>query len=184
MSSLPVFDGERLKPRHAVLRSFLVAEEHGYMVMPGGLTRVGAVDDQLIVTSQAGGISKDTWVLATEPEKQASLLSERPQAPYVPERDGAVPGRVADNMFWTGRYAERAEFLSRLLRLTLLRKSARLHANEPHVITAGRQAHGEQVLEGDSSEGMHASLLYNMSTAVQDFYTDLNNLGLEVGHLR
>jgi len=35
------------------------------------------------------------------------------------------------------------------------------------------------VLEGDSSEGMHASLLYNMSTAVQDFYTDLNNLGID-----
>ncbi|MEJ2323150.1 MAG: circularly permuted type 2 ATP-grasp protein [Gammaproteobacteria bacterium] len=118
-SSLPVVDGQRLKPRHAVLRSFLVAEEHGYLAMPGGLTRVGAGDKQLIVTSQAGGISKDTWVLATEPEKQVSLLSERPQAPFVPERGGAVPGRVADNMFWTGRYAERAEFLSRLLRLTL-----------------------------------------------------------------
>ncbi|MGD8235494.1 MAG: circularly permuted type 2 ATP-grasp protein [Chromatiales bacterium] len=119
MSSLPVFDGDRLKPRHAVLRAFLVAEEHGYMVMPGGLTRVGSSDDQLIVTSQAGGISKDTWVLATEPEKQASLLGERQHAVYVPERNGAVPGRVADNMFWTGRYAERAEFVSRLLRLTL-----------------------------------------------------------------
>ena len=119
VSSLPVFDGERLKSRHAVLRAFLVAEEHGYMVMPGGLTRVGSSDDQLIITSQAGGISKDTWVLATEPEKQVSLLSERQHAVYVPERDGAVPGRVADNMFWTGRYAERGEFISRLLRLTL-----------------------------------------------------------------
>lgn len=43
----------------------------------------------------------------------------------------------------------------------------------------GFDTHGEQVLEGDSSEGMHASLLYNMSTAVQDFYTDLNNLGID-----
>lgn len=43
----------------------------------------------------------------------------------------------------------------------------------------GFDTHGEQVLEGDSSEGLHASLLYNMSTAVQDFYTDLNNLGID-----
>ncbi len=43
----------------------------------------------------------------------------------------------------------------------------------------GFDTHGEQVLEGDSSEGLHASLLYNMSTAVQDFYTDLKNLGID-----
>ncbi len=43
----------------------------------------------------------------------------------------------------------------------------------------GFDTHGEQVDEGDSSVGMHASLLYNMSTAVQDFYTDLNNLGID-----
>lgn len=43
----------------------------------------------------------------------------------------------------------------------------------------GFDTHGEQVLEGDSSEGLHASLLYNMSTAVQDFYADLKNLGID-----
>lgn len=44
----------------------------------------------------------------------------------------------------------------------------------------GFDTHGEQVDEGDSSHGMHASLLYNMSTAVQDFYRDLAARGL--GH--
>jgi uncharacterized protein (DUF1501 family) len=43
----------------------------------------------------------------------------------------------------------------------------------------GFDTHGEQVLEGESSEGLHASLLYNMSTAVQDFYEDLKNLGID-----
>jgi uncharacterized protein (DUF1501 family) len=43
----------------------------------------------------------------------------------------------------------------------------------------GFDTHGEQVIEGDSSEGLHASLLYNMSTAIQDFYTDLGNQGLD-----
>jgi uncharacterized protein (DUF1501 family) len=43
----------------------------------------------------------------------------------------------------------------------------------------GFDTHGEQVLEGESSEGLHASLLYNMSTAVQDFYQDLANQGMD-----
>ena len=43
----------------------------------------------------------------------------------------------------------------------------------------GFDTHGEQVEEYDSSLGTHAELLYNMSTAVQDFYTDLKNRGIE-----
>lgn len=119
MSTVPVLARDGLKPRHTVLRSFLVSDEHDYMVMPGGLTRVSSEDNKLVVSNQAGGISKDTWVLATEPEKFVSLLSERRQARLAPDRGGEVPGRVADNMFWVGRYAERAEFNSRLLRLAL-----------------------------------------------------------------
>jgi uncharacterized alpha-E superfamily protein len=119
MSTVPVLVKDGLRPRHTVLRSFLVADEHDYMVMPGGLTRVSSEENKLVVSNQAGGISKDTWVLATEPEKFVSLLSERRQARLAPDRGGEVPGRVADNMFWVGRYAERAEFNSRLLRLTL-----------------------------------------------------------------
>ncbi len=119
MSTVPVLGKDGLKPRHSVLRSFLVAGEHDYMVMPGGLTRVASGDSNLVVSNQAGGTSKDTWVLASEPEKYVSLLTDRRQARLAPDKGGEVPGRVADNMFWVGRYAERAEFCSRLLRLTL-----------------------------------------------------------------
>lgn len=43
----------------------------------------------------------------------------------------------------------------------------------------GFDTHGEQVLQDEPSEGLHASLLYNMSTAVQDFYSDLKHLGID-----
>ncbi len=119
MSTVPILASEGLKARHSVLRSFLVADEHDYMVMPGGLTRVASDESKLVVSNQAGGINKDTWVLATEPEKYVSLLSERRQARLAPDKGGEVPGRVADNMFWAGRYTERAEFSSRILRLIL-----------------------------------------------------------------
>lgn len=42
----------------------------------------------------------------------------------------------------------------------------------------GFDTHGEQVEEYDSSLGMHAALLYNMSTAIQDFYSDLESRGI------
>jgi uncharacterized circularly permuted ATP-grasp superfamily protein/uncharacterized alpha-E superfamily protein len=119
MSTVPVLSKQGLEARRTVLRSFLVADEQDYLAMPGGLTRVAADPDSLLVSSQSGALSKDTWVLATEPEKHVSLLGEaRPeQSPY--ELDAELPGRVADNLYWVGRYAERAEFNSRLMRLTL-----------------------------------------------------------------
>ncbi len=119
MSTAPVLVEDGVEPRRSVLRSFLVADEHEYHAMPGGLTRVSADADRLVVSNQAGGASKDTWVLATEPERHTSLWLESRQARHVFTTSGELPGRVADNLYWLGRYAERAEFTSRLLRLTL-----------------------------------------------------------------
>jgi uncharacterized circularly permuted ATP-grasp superfamily protein/uncharacterized alpha-E superfamily protein len=119
MSTAPVLVEDGVEPRRSVLRSFLVADEHEYHAMPGGLTRVSADPDRLVVSNQAGGVSKDTWVLATEPERHTSLWLESRQARHVFTTSGELPGRVADNLYWLGRYAERAEFTSRLLRLTL-----------------------------------------------------------------
>ncbi len=119
MSTVPVLMEDGVEPRRSVLRSFLVADEHEYHAMPGGLTRVSADADRLLVSNQAGGASKDTWVLATEPERHTSLWLESRQARHVFTTSGELPGRVADNLYWLGRYAERAEFTSRLLRLAL-----------------------------------------------------------------
>lgn len=119
LSTAPVLLEGRVEPRRSVLRSFLVADEHEYHAMPGGLARVSAHVDKLVVSNHAGGASKDTWVLATEPERQTSLWLESRQARHVFTTSGELPGRVADNLYWLGRYAERAEFTSRLLRLTL-----------------------------------------------------------------
>ena len=121
LSTTPVLVEGSLQPRPMVLRSFLVARDESYVVMPGGLTRVSPSLDTWVVSNQRGGISKDTWVLASEPEKEASLLAPAGR-PVVPTRTGGeVPGRVADNLFWLGRYVERAEGTARLLRAVLVR---------------------------------------------------------------
>jgi uncharacterized circularly permuted ATP-grasp superfamily protein/uncharacterized alpha-E superfamily protein len=119
MSTVPVLVDHGVEPRRSVLRSFLVADEHEFQAMPGGLTRVSLDADKMVVSNQAGGSSKDTWVLASEPERKTSLWLESRQSRNLFAAGGELPGRVADNLFWLGRYAERAEFSSRLLRLAL-----------------------------------------------------------------
>ena len=60
MSTVPVLARDGLKPRHTVLRSFLVSDEHDYMVMPGGLTRVSSEENKLVVSNQSQVISLET----------------------------------------------------------------------------------------------------------------------------
>ncbi len=120
-STAPALADGQLVPRRTVLRSFLVARDDGYVVMPGGLARSAPHPGDYVVSNQAGGISKDTWVLASEPEKEA--ITVRAPAPAVTAivGNGALPSRAADNLFWVGRYAERAESSARLLRTVLRR---------------------------------------------------------------
>jgi hypothetical protein len=90
--------------------------------MPGGLTRVSPEPHRWLVTMRSGGISKDTWVLGDAPSENVRLHP----APIVirPARPpGGVPSRVADHLYWLGRYAERLEQTVRVLRTTLHRFS-------------------------------------------------------------
>ena len=123
-STTPSLIDGKLEPRHATLRSFLFAQQEGYVVMPGGLTRSAAKKGALIVSSRAGGVSKDTWVLADKPEPHVSLWRQpknglRPLAYDNVGNSRGLSSRAAENLFWAGRYAERAEGQARLLRIIL-----------------------------------------------------------------
>lgn len=124
-STSPALIGTAIEPRPTVLRSFLVSEEEGYAVLPGGLSRVALSTDTAMVSNQLGGLGKDTWVLASEPERQETLLVSSDSLSPAVVRDSEVSSRVADNLFWIGRYAERAEGLVRLLRITIFKLSER-----------------------------------------------------------
>lgn len=121
LSTAPVLRGGRLEPRPFVLRSFAVASESGYLVMPGGLGRVSSSSSSFVTSNQLGGVGKDVWVLASEPERQVTLLPSVERPVQVRRGGDEVPGRVADDLFWLGRYSERAEAIARLLREILLR---------------------------------------------------------------
>src|SRR6202790_2536913 len=99
------------------IRVYAIATATGYRVMPGGLARI-ASDTADIVSMQRGGGSKDVCVLA--PDRRAidevNVASAAPRAP-APHDD--LPSRLAENLFWLGRYSERCEDKARLLRATL-----------------------------------------------------------------
>lgn len=59
-----------LAPRHIDFRPFVVTGERTE-VLPGGLTRVALTEGSLVVNSSQGGGSKDTWVLAPDPNDAA-----------------------------------------------------------------------------------------------------------------
>ncbi len=124
-STSPALIGTRIEPRPTVLRTFLVSEEEGYTVLPGGLSRLAVSRDTPIVSNQLGGLGKDTWVLASEPELQETLLVATDYLAPAVVQESEVSSRVADNLFWIGRYAERAEGLVRLLRITIFKLSER-----------------------------------------------------------
>ncbi len=119
-SHLPAFGDQGLSPRPAVLRAYGVASEASYRLMPGGLTRIGTREGGVVVSNQAGSVSKDTWVLASEPEKQVSLWPRRSGEGAPASEPSALPSRVVENLFWMGRYAERAESGLRLMRTVFL----------------------------------------------------------------
>jgi len=87
--------------------------------VPGGLTRVALKRGSLVVNSSQGGGSKDTWVVADAAPPPFSLLRKASAPLGVSRATFDLPSRVADNLFWLGRYTERVEAVVRLTRTTL-----------------------------------------------------------------
>ncbi|MBD5769661.1 circularly permuted type 2 ATP-grasp protein [Marinomonas colpomeniae] len=114
-SMAPIWLDDRMQARPSLLRAFTVANPTGYTVMPGGLSRAGESEKETIVSNISTSKSKDTWILAAEPEQQTNTITE-----HILLQDEALqanlPSRVVENLFWMGRYAERAEISLRLLR--------------------------------------------------------------------
>ncbi|HZL18073.1 MAG TPA: circularly permuted type 2 ATP-grasp protein [Polyangia bacterium] len=120
-STVPVIEGDELRPRPLVLRSFVVADsDGGYQAMPGALALVGGANEAEISIAR-GARSKDTWVISDGAVSEFSLLPPTVQPVELTRGGGDLPSRVADNFFWLGRYAERAEGIARLGRIICLR---------------------------------------------------------------
>ena len=115
LSTTPVWANGKLTPRPFVLRVYAAATDKGWEIMPGGFCRVSDRTDARAVSMGDGVLSADAWVLADKPVEMTTLL---PTGDSVKIRRllGNLPSRAADNLFWLGRYMERAEATLRLIR--------------------------------------------------------------------
>jgi uncharacterized circularly permuted ATP-grasp superfamily protein/uncharacterized alpha-E superfamily protein len=115
LSTVPIWENGRLIPRPFVLRVFAAATPSGWAVMPGGFCRIAERPDARAVSMGDGARAADVWVVSDKAVAPTSLL---PASDTVRIRRiaGVLPSRAADNLFWLGRYLERAEATLRLLR--------------------------------------------------------------------
>jgi uncharacterized circularly permuted ATP-grasp superfamily protein/uncharacterized alpha-E superfamily protein len=100
----------------AVLRTFAVAHDGSYRVMAGGLARVAPSPSQQIVSGALGAVARDVWVLSSETGTLPDPWLNGPGDAGPQRAVSGISPRTAENMFWLGRYAERAGDTVRHLR--------------------------------------------------------------------
>ena len=111
-----------LVPKPYALRLFVAAASDGYAVLPGGLAMT--VDpDTTVALSAPDGEARDVWVVGDAPPAPFTSLW-RPMiesARLHRTSSEELPSRAAENLFWLGSYAERADWTLRVLRICLSR---------------------------------------------------------------
>ena len=177
-STVPSLIDGTLEPRRATFRCFLFSNEDGYAVMPGALTRCASERDELSISMQGGGVSKDTWILAAEPEPHVSLWQQRTEAAQPLGASDGLSSRAAENLFWVGRYAERAEGQTRLLRMLLDKFKIGLGQGAPSTF---QDASTLGATRGGSELSYLRSMLCSLTglTAAQPHFTSGNDPSLE-----
>lgn len=118
-SSAPNFVKGQLEPRNIVCRSFSIAKDNGYSVMPGGLVRVAAKREELIVSNQRGGTSKDFWVVSDKAQHNIQHYSWQKSSSNQSYGLEDVPSNTAENLFWSGRYLGRTIVTARYMRMVM-----------------------------------------------------------------
>ncbi len=136
LSSMPVWRDGRLQPRPFTLRLFLTKVGERWQVMPGGFVRIAENADARAVSLQRGAATADAWLLSHGPVAETTLLPT-PDHMHVQRASGLLPSRAADNLFWVGRYVERAEATLRLVRAMINRIAEADEAAAPVIAGIG-----------------------------------------------
>ncbi len=123
VSRAPAWAEDHLTARSVVVRAYVANGGDTIAVLPGGLTRVSKNPEDLVVSMQSGGGSKDTWVLANGSTNRPEPTQLSGESGLAEPASPGVPSRAADHLFWLGRYTERLEQLLRVLRCVLGRVS-------------------------------------------------------------
>ncbi|MEO1710455.1 MAG: circularly permuted type 2 ATP-grasp protein [Pseudomonadota bacterium] len=133
-STSPAFDGDGFVPRPFAVRVFATRIGDTFQVMPGGLAMTIG-DGAAVALNAADGRARDVWVLSeTSQDEHPSLWRPTVARARVERSHRAIQSRVADNLFWLGRFAERADWTMRVMRSSLRR------VEEDSGLISGRRA--------------------------------------------
>ena len=116
LSTMPVIDDGMMIARPFTVRVFAARDAKGqWQVMPGGFARIGPVADVRATSIGVGTRSADVIIHGSGPVPSLSLLPAD-TASVIRRNPGTLPSRVADNLYWLGRYLERGEAVLALVR--------------------------------------------------------------------
>ncbi len=115
LSTTPMLRDGELVPAPFVLRVYAAATPDGMKIMPGGFCRTSDHPDVRAISMDENAQTADVWVIADKPVDRVTLLASKEDV-RVRRILGHLPSRAADNLFWLGRYLERAEATLRLVR--------------------------------------------------------------------
>jgi uncharacterized alpha-E superfamily protein len=119
LSLAPAIESNTLTPVPLVLRLFAVSDGQGWQVLPGGLARIVTPGTRLTGRLPGGGWCKEVWVPADSSEAIIGPAAQSAPPLAIRRTPAAIPSRVADNLFWLGRYVERLDRGARLLRAAI-----------------------------------------------------------------
>ncbi len=118
-SLVPSMAGRGVQSLPVVLRAFTLNGKDGAKVLPGGLARVGKPGIPPQLWADHEGFTKDVWLIGdsqvNEPGIDLGVSLRKDSFKAVAE----VPSRIAEQLYWVGRYVERVESVTRMLRVTL-----------------------------------------------------------------
>ena len=119
LSTTPALAGGHFEPRGFTLRAYLARDEDGqWAVLPGGFGRVSQRGDLRTTLMGLGDISKDVCIVEPSPvQAPAAVLETSPRE--IRREQGLLPSQAADNLFWLGRYGERAQQTARIIRVLI-----------------------------------------------------------------
>ncbi len=157
----------------AVLRVFACSFKDRLEVMPGGVARIADDSAKLDESLIGGTMSKDVWVLSDGPVKPTTLLTSGKQPVELKRSAMDLPSRVAEHLFWLGRFAERAEFQTRHARYCASQLATEVSSDVlPAHWQVVRALAERKALKAEPPNEQDASAIQIMRSTVRDFLFD------------
>ncbi|MBY8976805.1 circularly permuted type 2 ATP-grasp protein [Rhodobacteraceae bacterium NNCM2] len=184
LAHTPCWENGQVVPGEWMMRVFACRTRDGWSLAPGGVaSRVepGRPPPDL-------DFGKDVWVLPDQSEREAAtpiLQSERFAGGYLRRTGRDLLSRVADELFWLGRNAERAESTLRILDVVLRRHlSGNRTDASPDVLCDLLKIKTERAAGAPWYDGLREAVSALMSSETETWGLPANLRALRSGSIR